>query len=86
MGIYFAEGIYGIRCVSADNQILFETQNQNLKKYSDQETNAIFQQVNALQKPFDIYLYKSYSTTYDLHTTHSLMWVKSDLTHVPSRT
>ncbi len=81
MGIYFAEGIYGIRCVSANNQILFETQNQTLTKYSEQETNAIFQQVNALQKPFDIYLFKLYSTTYNMNTSNSFMWVKTDVAH-----
>ena len=75
MGIYFSEGVYGIKCVNANNEVLYETTNQ--VKYTGEEINGIFQVLNNLPKPYDVYLYKQYSTTYKLDTPPAFMWIKS---------
>ncbi len=77
MGIYFGEGIYGVRCVNEKNEVLYEIISQS--KYASEEINYIFKTINNLPKPFDIYLYKTYSTTYELNGKLGFLWIKSDI-------
>ncbi len=79
MGIYFAEGIYGIKCVNiTTNQVLYEVIND--KKYSGEEINQILQLTKNISQVFDVYFYKQYSTTYNLDSKPRFMWVQSDFT------
>lgn len=77
MGIYFAEGVYGIKCIdNINNNVLYESIKET--KYLGEEINQILQHVNKTSKLFDIYFYKEYSTTHNLHNFPSFIWVKTD--------
>jgi|LauGreDrversion4_2_1035121.scaffolds.fasta_scaffold12337_6 hypothetical protein len=83
MGIYFAEGVYGIRLVNnSSNQVFYEVTNK--KQYTGEEINQILRLGKNISELFDVYFYKQYSTTYSSAGTHTLdskpefMWVKSD--------
>ena len=77
MGIYFGESVYGVRCIDkSNNNVLYESIKET--KYSGEDINQILQFVNTTSKSFDIYFYKSYSTTYNLHNKPAFMWVKTD--------
>ncbi len=77
MGIYFAEGVYGIKLVNnTNNQVFYEVINE--KKYTGEEINQILQLGKSISELFDIYFYKQYSTTYSLNSKPEFLWVKSD--------
>ena len=49
MGIYFAEGVYGIKCIdNSNNNVLYESIKET--KYSGNEINKILQLVTNLSK------------------------------------
>ncbi len=77
MGIYFAEGIYGIKLVNnTNNQVFYEVINKN--QYTGEEINQILQLGKNISELFDVYFYKQYSTTYNLDSKPEFIWVKSD--------
>lgn len=77
MGIYFGEGIYGIKCVDMiTKDVLLEIIKET--KYLGKEINEILQSVNKFSNPFDIYFYKSYNTSYELNSKAAFMWVKTN--------
>ncbi len=83
MGIYFAEGVYGIKFVNkTNNQVFYEVINE--KKYTGEEINQILQLGKNISELFDVYFYKQYSTTYtpsrcyNLDSKPEFMWVISD--------
>jgi len=78
MGIYFAEGVYGIKCVNPiTNQVFYEVVNET--KYSGEEINQIIQLTKNISQLFDVYFYKQFSTTYNLDSKPGFMWVQSKL-------
>lgn len=77
MGIYFTEGVYGIKCVDTNGSVLLEVTKKT--KYSGEEINQILQVGKKFLVPFDLYFYKEYSTTYDLNSSPDFMWVKIEL-------
>ena len=88
MGIYFGNGIYGIKCVNLiNNKILYEKINHI--PLSGEEVNMHLQMIKNLltvindEKQIEIYFCKQYSTTYELNSENENIWVKAniELTH-----
>ena len=84
MGIYFGNGIYGIKCVNLiNNKILYEKINHI--PLSGEEVNMHLQMIKNLltvindEKQIEIYFCKQYSTTYELNSENENIWVKANL-------